>query len=93
MEQAPGDFIKQLSVAPHVQEAQVAAVSDRTTRITLGDGGALVQTKHLPADVDDWAFLNTKLTNEAITQQVDSRMSKPHTRLSLTVSLPIVCSL
>lgn len=46
------------------------AVSDKTTATSLGDGGAPATTTHSPADKDDWAFLNTKLSNESITQQV-----------------------
>lgn len=52
------------------QEALVQAVSDRTSSISRGDGGAPLKAKHSPADVDDWAFLNTKLSNESVTQQV-----------------------
>lgn len=48
----------------------MSVVSDRTFQITKGDGGAQQSQRHGPALVDEWAFLNTKLSNESITQQV-----------------------
>jgi hypothetical protein len=47
----------------------VFAVSDRTAQLNRGDGGGVQSQRHAPAEADEWAFLNTKLTNEAITQQ------------------------
>ena len=45
------------------------AVSDRTAQLSRGDGGGVQSQRHGPAEADEWGFLNTKLTNEAVTQQ------------------------
>lgn len=54
---------------PALQEALVFAVSDRNSQLSRGDGGGVQSQRHAPAEADEWAFLNTKLTNDAVTQQ------------------------
>ncbi len=53
-----------------MQEALVAGVSDSAALVARGEGGALQTRRHAPEDADDWAFLNTKLANDAVTLQV-----------------------
>jgi hypothetical protein len=47
----------------------VFAVSDRTSQLSRGDGGGVQSQRHGPAEADEWGFLNTKLANDAVTQQ------------------------
>lgn len=53
----------------------MSAVSDRSVQIARGNGGQPRTQRHGPAEVDEWAFLNTKLSNEFITQQVRCAIS------------------
>ena len=62
------------------------AVSDRTSQLSRGDAGGVQSQRHAPAEADEWAFLNTKLTNDAVTQQARLQLA------SASSVVPALCN-